>query len=161
MWPPEYPSNVPQEAFRVSKKKYFTHQRHEQAAEVRIAWYLLHLPGFLADSVHDCMLGCASRSSWLCQHAWACASANHAGGLAPQNPWHLPHSTPSSTLPCPNSAPAACPACPLQLRAAKEGGQLKFYQENPRLPYRGAKIMSSQPQFLQDTLTGLNTSMFK
>ena len=64
-------------------------------------------------------------------------------------------------MPAPTLPRLPPPACPLQLRAAKEGGQLKFYQENPRLPYRGAKIMSSQPQFLQDTLTGLNTSMFK
>lgn len=29
------------------------------------------------------------------------------------------------------------------------------------MPYRGAKIMSSQPQFLKDTSTGLNTTAFQ
>lgn len=51
---------------------------------------------------------------------------------------------------------------PLQLRAAEgEGGEVRYVQEDPRLPYRGAKIMSSQPQFLRDFSTGLNTTMFR
>lgn len=50
----------------------------------------------------------------------------------------------------------------MQLRATEgEGGELQYVQEDPRLPYRGAKIMSSQPEFLKDFSTGLNTTMFK
>ncbi|KAL4420361.1 hypothetical protein ABPG77_006168 [Micractinium sp. CCAP 211/92] len=49
-----------------------------------------------------------------------------------------------------------------ELRAAEgEGGEVRYVQEDPRLPYRGAKIMSSQPQFLRDFSTGLNTTMFR
>lgn len=49
-----------------------------------------------------------------------------------------------------------------ELRAAEgAAGEVRYFQENPRLPYRGAKIMSSQPQFLKDLATGLNTTMFK
>lgn len=49
-----------------------------------------------------------------------------------------------------------------ELRASEgEGGEVRYVQEDPRLPYRGAKIMSSQPQFLRDFSTGLNTTMFR
>ncbi|EFN53635.1 hypothetical protein CHLNCDRAFT_136335 [Chlorella variabilis] len=47
-----------------------------------------------------------------------------------------------------------------ELRAAEDAsGIVQYFQENPRIPYRGAKIMSSQPQFLRDFDTGLNTTM--
>lgn len=50
----------------------------------------------------------------------------------------------------------------LQLRARTlENGTSVFVQELPRVPYRGAKIMSSQPHFLQDYRTGLNTTRFR
>jgi len=42
-----------------------------------------------------------------------------------------------------------------------DNGTVRYFQENPKLPYRGAKIMSSQPEFLQDFETGLNTTMFQ
>lgn len=55
-----------------------------------------------------------------------------------------------------------CPPRPVQLRAAEDAsGIVQYFQENPRIPYRGAKIMSSQPQFLRDFDTGLNTTMFR
>lgn len=81
MWPPEHPEGIPETASRASKKAYFYHQKHPQAAELRAT--------------------------------------------------------------------------------EGEGGELQYVQEDPRLPYRGAKIMSSQPEFLKDFSTGLNTTMFK
>lgn len=58
--------------------------------------------------------------------------------------------------------PGAPPSFPRQLRAAEDAeGHLQFFEENPRLPYKGAKIMSSQPQFLRDFASGLNTTMFR
>ncbi|KAL4857077.1 Beta-1 [Chlorella vulgaris] len=80
MWPPQYPISA-KRAGRLSKRTYFKHQEHQQAAE---------------------------------------------------------------------------------LRAADDGGgTVQYFQENPRIPYRGAKIMSSQPHFLRDFETGLNTTMFR
>jgi hypothetical protein len=36
-----------------------------------------------------------------------------------------------------------------------------FFEENPKRPYHGAKIMSSQPNLLLDFATGLNTTQFR
>lgn len=72
------------------------------------------------------------------------------GGLCAAHVWH----THTHTL--------FFPCHTVQLRASEgEGGEVRYVQEDPRLPYRGAKIMSSQPQFLRDFSTGLNTTMFR
>lgn len=64
---------------------------------------------------------------------------------------------------CPRALPTrALPLPPPQLRAAEDKeGRMTYFEENPRMPYRGAKIMSSQPQFLNDFSTGLNTTAFQ
>lgn len=36
-----------------------------------------------------------------------------------------------------------------------------FFEEHPARPYKGAKIMSSQPGLLRDFATGLNTTQFR
>lgn len=49
-----------------------------------------------------------------------------------------------------------------ELRAQEsKNGTLTFFQEQPDLPFRGAKIVSSQPQWLQDQASGLNTTRFR
>ncbi|KDD73636.1 hypothetical protein H632_c1976p0, partial [Helicosporidium sp. ATCC 50920] len=49
-----------------------------------------------------------------------------------------------------------------ELRARTlDNGTTVFVQEHPRVPFRGAKIMSSQPRFLQDFESGLNSTRFR
>lgn len=49
----------------------------------------------------------------------------------------------------------------VQLRGREVEGSMVFFEEHPAKPYAGAKIMSSQPNLLQDFATGLNTTQFR
>ena len=154
MWPPEYPENIPHKASLLSKRSYFEHQKHMQAVEVSRG-SCCSRPGSQAVSFPctACDLRVCCQLAWLAMTLTQC-TVRH---VCPVCPALYP-----ATLSMQNSPAFPFPPLPLQLRAAEDKeGKLTFFEENPRLPYRGAKIMSSQPQFLKDFSTGLNTTSFQ
>lgn len=108
---------------------------------LRVAGFGGRRPARLLPSTRPTAASRCAGAAWLRRPA-ACGVVSQAVRTAPHR-----------------TAPAPLPT---QLRAAEdEQGHKTYFQENPRLPYRGAKIMSSQPQFLRDFATGLNTTAFK
>ena len=115
----------------LAKRSYFRHQSHPQATEVHASVWVQRL---MSDMI----------AAMLAQGAWVLGQ------------------------PC--SSTHAPPLLALQLRGieatgtggSSDGGSssMRYFQEDPKLPYRGAKIMSSQPELLLDFTTGLNTTMF-
>jgi hypothetical protein len=168
------------EAGRLSKRRYFRHQAHQQAEEVCVcvwggdgcAGWLPRMLGWRrcaqrgAPAARGCSLAHGVPAAGACRSSHAthpCVQLRAAADASGEVQYFQASAcgTTGSCLPVWYRPPPQGRLTPTRvLTSLPCCCRTSVPQENPRIPYRGAKIMSSQPQFLRDFATGLNTTMF-